>query len=713
MASDKGVVMGYSNKVTGNCVTHCLYLSFIVLFTLFLLFSSTPALSGTIDLPQTGQTTCYNTAGTPIACDDTGQDGDFLAGVAWPVPRFEVDKTLACITDNLTGLMWSLNAYTSDVTWAAWNDAVSFPPNLNTLCGYNDWRLPNVNELQSLINAEQADNTLWLKEQGFRFRTDISPIYWSSTSSADSPFPFVNAWDVSMIDGSIISESKGFTRLIWPVRGTSNPSTGLPPGQIAETGQITSVANYDDAYFVITPGLNVGVPWPDPRFEVIYCDSTGRCADQDTDCDANHVNDIVTDNLTGLAWSADANLDGLKTWGSALSFANGLTTCGYGDWRLPNSKELFSLIDRSQSNPALPAGHPFANVQSGVGDLYWSSTSYASDPDPDRAWTTDMLLGNLTPLLKTETAFVWTVRGGQTKPYVLIVKKEGTGRGNVTADGLTCVGKTCTGEYASYDEVIVTATEQTGSVFTEWTDCPTPSGNTCTITITDDITIKATFLPEYKISVVPKSLNFKNLKQNIESAPLSVTITNVGVANLDLSTPAVIAEDPTSVFAIFSNDCPAALSSDASCTIAVTATSPDYDTKTAELQISSNDPKKPLTIVRLKARAKPPKITRKPGSLNFGKVTVGVPFDKTLTITNKGITDLVIGLITTSGDHPGDFSTLTADTCSGSTLVTDGTCTLTVTFTPSVVGKRSAILQIPSNDPKRLTLSVKLKGVGQ
>ena len=100
---------------------------------------------------------------------------------------------------------------------------------------------------------------------------------------------------------------------------------------------------------------------------------------------------------------------------------------------LPNSKELFSLIDRSQSNPALPTLHPFTNVQSGVDDLYWSSTTYAFDPTG--AWTIDMLLGGLIPLLKTDPdqAFVWPVRGGQTRPYILEVEKLGSGQGKVTA----------------------------------------------------------------------------------------------------------------------------------------------------------------------------------------------------------------------------------------------------------------------------------------
>lgn len=63
---------------------------------------------GEIDLPQTGQTTCYDSAGAVIPCPGTGQDGDWLAGVVWPSPRFTVGTGAEadCVTDNLTGLMW-------------------------------------------------------------------------------------------------------------------------------------------------------------------------------------------------------------------------------------------------------------------------------------------------------------------------------------------------------------------------------------------------------------------------------------------------------------------------------------------------------------------------------------------------------------------------------------------------------------------------------
>jgi len=674
-------------------------LSFFCFLSLFLLFLNTPVIGGTIELPQTGQTTCYDDAGNPIACANTGQDGDFVAGLAWPAERFSLYNN--CIIDSLTGLMWYRYAYTTNGV-ADWEFAVSSGNPYITLCGSGGWRLPNINELQSLVNAEKNYSNLWLADEGFYFPQSVNLTYWSSTSWAPDTS---NAWTVNMVDGSVLPQEKlGNPHYVWLVRSHQTPTAAL-----WKTGQVIgwTTSPYDDG------SLRIGTTWPDPRFTLTYCDGTGTCADQDEDCDADESNNIVKDNLTGLVWSVNANAEGLKTWDNALALANDLTKCGYGDWRLPNSKELFSLVDRSQSDPALPSEHPFTNIQPEDGDLYWSSSSYASDPS--MAWTMDMFDGALEPWLKTDTAFVWPVRGGKTRPYVLTVKKEGTGKGKITATDLSCVGATCTGHYNSYEEVIVTAKPAGGSVFAGWTDCPSPSGDTCAITMTDDIIIKATFLPEYKISISPRSLNFKNLKQNIESGPLSVTVKNAGMSDLQISSVA-ITEDPTSVFAIFSNDCPATLASiDPPCLINITATAPDYDLKTAELQISSNDPKKPLTIVRLKAKAKPPKIARKPSGLSFGKVAVGVPAEKVLTLTNKGITDLVIGAITIVGDHPGDFSPLAADDCSGATLVTDGTCTVTVTFTPSIEGKRIATLQIPSNDPnpKRSSLIVNLKGTGK
>jgi len=60
----------------------------VLLVGLLLSINAAPAFAGTIDLPKTGQITCYDTEGTIISCEGTGQDGDLQMGIAWPEPRF-------------------------------------------------------------------------------------------------------------------------------------------------------------------------------------------------------------------------------------------------------------------------------------------------------------------------------------------------------------------------------------------------------------------------------------------------------------------------------------------------------------------------------------------------------------------------------------------------------------------------------------------------
>ena len=84
------------------------YLALGVLINLgFLLTTYEGRTQGVINLPQTGQTKCYNASRTEIACSGTGQDGELQTGVDWPDPRFAVSGD--CVTDNLTGLMWAKN----------------------------------------------------------------------------------------------------------------------------------------------------------------------------------------------------------------------------------------------------------------------------------------------------------------------------------------------------------------------------------------------------------------------------------------------------------------------------------------------------------------------------------------------------------------------------------------------------------------------------
>ena len=81
----------------------------IAVLSLLFIFLSSFGFAGTVNLPRTGQTKCYDEAGTEIPCAGTGQDGEIQAGVAWPEPRF-TDNGDGTMTDNLTGLKWTKNS---------------------------------------------------------------------------------------------------------------------------------------------------------------------------------------------------------------------------------------------------------------------------------------------------------------------------------------------------------------------------------------------------------------------------------------------------------------------------------------------------------------------------------------------------------------------------------------------------------------------------
>ena len=333
---------------------------------------------GVITLPRTGQTKCYDTVGTEIACTGTGQDGEYQAGVAWPNPRFtpSIGAESDCMIDNLTGLMWPENGNLPGTT-LTWNDAIDYANNL-TLCGHSDWQLPNINELKTMVNADTPNAAIWLNTQGF---INVQGAYWSSTTRA----AYTDIAFVILMDSILENRHKATDyQSVWPVRAASTP-----PAQVWKTGQMVSYRPGDDG------DIRRGVGWPEPRFSV-----SGDC---------------VTDNLTGLMWPRNANLlGGNLTWEGALEYANNLTLCDYTDWRLPNWMEFMSLIDQSQYDPALPAGHPFTNVQPG---RYWSSTS---DPLNTAALCAVMwqglTLGNLKGNVFPNDSWVWPVRGGQVGP---------------------------------------------------------------------------------------------------------------------------------------------------------------------------------------------------------------------------------------------------------------------------------------------------------
>jgi hypothetical protein len=95
----------------------------------------------------------------------------------------------------------------------------------------------------------------------------------------------------------------------------------------------------------------------------------------------------------------------------------------------------------------------------------------------------------------------------------------------------------------------------------------------------------------------------------------------------------------------------------------------------------------------------------------FGSVNQGSTSDKTVTITNSGNADLIIGTITSENPFTSSFS-IAADICSGKTIAPAGSCTLSIRFAPAAVGTFTDIFDITSNDPATLVVAVNVSGTG-
>lgn len=360
--------------------------------------------AGVVNLPQTGQTTCYDESGTVIDCAGTGQDGEYQKGIAWPIPRF-TDNGDGTVTDNLTGLMWLKDADCLGKTnWQGNLDAVA---DLNANPGnygcidytgnYSDWRLPNIVEFAGLFNAEEGNPSVWLEGQGF---SNVLPqMYFSSTTHAEYTI-LANALRISTgATGGGSGKEYYSNTPVFPVR---TEQAGL--AQTWQTGQTNCYDLYGTIIDCSGTGQDgdiiSGVPWPSPRLE-------------------NNGDGTITDHLTGLIWLKDHYCPGRMSWNDALAFCNNLAhgSCGLtdgsvaGDWRLPNRKELMSLVDYSKYNPALP-DNPYVFTIGGTQYSRWSSTTKAVAPAS--AYILAIWDGLIYGRIKSGRARLMAVKGGTT-----------------------------------------------------------------------------------------------------------------------------------------------------------------------------------------------------------------------------------------------------------------------------------------------------------
>ena len=309
---------------------------------------------------KTNQDTTYDTSGAEKtkSCD-LKDDGYYQRGVQNSFTRSDTpgNDTTGVVTDNATGLVWQDNNE-SNSTNLAWNNAIVYCDSLE-LDGITDWRLPNVDELLSISDKSKSrlDDPSYSYYDAFKFIaiTKSENVYISSTEYART-----NATDIQEI---------------WGVR--------------FEDGRDYLTFKHEDHQ----------------RFTRCVSGTEASAAKNST----RDTQGIVTDNNTQLQWQNDTPVPD-ATWEDAINYCEGLALGSYTDWRLPNLNELYSIVDRTITDPNTPAvDTAFQNINGDSSDdVYWSSSTTIEYKD--MAWVLRFSKGTDTTKAKSATNHVMCVR---------------------------------------------------------------------------------------------------------------------------------------------------------------------------------------------------------------------------------------------------------------------------------------------------------------
>lgn len=160
---------------------------------------------------QTGQRLCFDEKGHRIDCDGTGQDGEIQAGLGFSPDRFTENNQT--VDDKNTGLVWlqDANAHKTTMDWDSAFERIA-RMNSEMAYGFDDWRVPTIIELESLIDLSRHSPAL---PENCLFK-EVQEFYWSSTTSQyDTSY----AWVLYMKDGAVGVGHKPLSEFyLWPVR---------------------------------------------------------------------------------------------------------------------------------------------------------------------------------------------------------------------------------------------------------------------------------------------------------------------------------------------------------------------------------------------------------------------------------------------------------------------------------------------------------------
>jgi hypothetical protein len=209
-----------------------------------------------------------------------------------------------------------------------------------------------------------------------------------------------------------------------------------------------------------------------------------------------------------------------------------------------------------------------------------------------------------------------------------------------------------------------------------------------------------------KVRIKPMRISFGKTKKGTISDPKKITIMNAGKKDMEITSIEMMGSDRSDFS--HNHDCLGQLLPGSSCSIAVAVHPSEFGKRKAALVVSSNDAKKPIKNILLRANAKPPVLSAKPGTLSFGHLSLTHALSSMIALTNRGLSDLEIHDISIEDDLGRNFDYV--NTCG---IITQGaSCSIEVSFSPQTIGKKTGTLAIISNDPVRQKKTVRITGQG-
>ncbi len=332
-------------------------LVFVLLFSISALAiaQSDQPTTRTYPIVDTGQDKCFDNR-REIKCPEKGQS---FYGQDAQFDRLQpslTDNGDGTVTDNVTGLMWTKAFRVMDFE-AAKKYADDFE-----LAGHDDWRLPSIKELYSIILFSGVDVG----------REGVGP----------DTRPFIDD-------------------KVFDFRYGANGSRDVDTQFVSSTVYTGKTMNGDATVFGLNQadGRIKGYPITDPRtrkgkeFSVRLVRGNSDYGKNDF---VNNGDGTITDRATGLMWAKNDSGQGMN-WEEALHYAqkmNASRYLGHSDWRLPNAKELHSIVDysRSPQKSDEPAIDPIFHCtpvedENGTKDwpFYWTSTTHITPRGGDAA----------------------------------------------------------------------------------------------------------------------------------------------------------------------------------------------------------------------------------------------------------------------------------------------------------------------------------------